>query len=543
MDVPNIIRVASLLRVSTTRVEQEESPRAQLAYIQEAILRHHSGEETWVDSGLVYQDELTGALVLERPDVKRALADANAGMFDMLAMKSISRMGRDTLGLLSFKRYLDDLNIELIALQDGYRSFRDLELIFLVHADRAQHGRLEISRNVRTNMRQKALQGKWVAGTVPFGYRRRNRHQLELHPHTAPIVGQIFDLRLAGKGTPSIARHLNELKTPTPSWWHFEELRPRWEYLATSDERWAARLEAKKRRFIIPPVWSTTEVLAILRNTAYRGELLYNRVFLRHRLGGKITRETRPQDEWISIPCPPLISNEEWDRAQKIGPPRMTPRRQGSSYLLTGLLYCGRCGGRMTGGGMHRREVFYRYYQCHNYRAYKTCHAPRIRADHLEAQILEHLQRHFSSLSIESPRETRSARSRQPRHHTRDLVKQLEHRLADLADERRYYRSEHRKARLTDRDLTSELDRMSREETSIRAEIARLTSDTRVSGPDNAVNHQELLGQTAKLRMDGLTTDDYRSLAMLAIEQIVVVENNELNVRWKFGLGEGGALN
>ncbi|HEY3365263.1 MAG TPA: hypothetical protein VGK74_09440 [Symbiobacteriaceae bacterium] len=84
---------------------------------------------------------------------------------------------------------------------------------------------------------------------------------------------------------------------------------------------------------------------------------------------------------------------------------------------------------------------------------------------------------------------------------------------------------------------------MSREETSIRAEIARLTSDTRVSGPDNAVNHQELLGQTAKLRMDGLTTDDYRSLAMLAIEQIVVVENNELNVRWKFGLGEGGALN
>jgi len=397
--MPNRVRVAALLRVSTRKVEQEESPAAQLAYIREEIRRRQAGgDEEWTDTGLVYQDELTGALVLERPDVQRALADARAGRYDLLAMKSISRMGRDTFGLLAFKRHLDDLDVELVALQDGYRSGHDLELIFLVHADRAQHGRLEISRNVRTNMRQKARQGKWVCGTVPFGYRRRNRHQLEPHPDTAPIARGLFDLRLQGWGCSRIARHFNEQGTPSPAWWYFQDLRPRWEALAATDERWAARLAARQRRFAAPTAWSARGVMVILSNTAYRGELLYHRVYRRRRLGGRVTRERRPEAEWIVIPCPPLLTPEQWAAAQ--GPVRRcpAPRPGAARYLLTGLLACGRCGGRVSGGGARAGGRFYRYYQCQNRRAHQACDAPRLRADALEAAVVAHLQSRLAAL-------------------------------------------------------------------------------------------------------------------------------------------------
>lgn len=537
--VPGVVRVAALLRVSTTKVEQEESPEAQLAYIQEEIRRRRqSGSEVWVDTGLVYQDELTGALVMERPDVKRALADAQAGQYDLLAMKTISRMGRDTLGLLSFKRHLDDLDVELMALQDGYRSSRDLELIFLVHADRAQHGRLEISRNVSTNMRQKARQGKWVVGTVPFGYRRKNRHQLELHPQTAPLAKLIFDLRLQGLGSTSIARHLNSLDVPAPSWWYFQDILPRWQQLAATDERWAARLETKRRQFAHAPAWSTRGVLVILRNTAYRGELVYNRVYFRHRLGGRVTRETRPQDDWIKIPCPALVTPEEWERAQDIDRRQITHKRPRSPYLLTRLLTCGRCGGRMSGGGALAKGTFYRYYQCHNRREHRACDAPRVRADQLEAAVVAHLQACLAALPEDLPDERVSSRTAAA---AADVVQQRRARLDDLADERRYYRNEHRKRRVSDAELASEMERIGQREATVRAELDRARASALAPHPSlgSAEQRRWLRQQVARLQAGELNHDEKRALLILALDHIVCAPDNSLDVSWKLPLPAG----
>lgn len=103
-----------------------------------------SDAEILVDTGLVYQDELTGAVVMHRPDIKRLMEVATVKRFDIVVMKSIKRLGRDTLGLLMLKRFLDDLGIEVVGLQDGYRSFRDQELIFLIQTERE-----DLAKNVR----------------------------------------------------------------------------------------------------------------------------------------------------------------------------------------------------------------------------------------------------------------------------------------------------------------------------------------------------------------------------------------------------------
>jgi hypothetical protein len=58
------------------KVEQSESPEPQHLFIKEEIRRHSQGTEIWLDIALVYGDELTGALVLDRPGVRSLLADA-----------------------------------------------------------------------------------------------------------------------------------------------------------------------------------------------------------------------------------------------------------------------------------------------------------------------------------------------------------------------------------------------------------------------------------------------------------------------------------
>jgi len=73
---------------------------------------------------------------------------------------------------------------------------------------------------------------------------------------------------------------------------------------------------------------------------------------------------------------PALVDRKTWQRVQ----PKLTERRERTSshkkankgaYLLSGLVYCGHCGGKMTGMTRKRckggREYVYRRYTCSTY--------------------------------------------------------------------------------------------------------------------------------------------------------------------------------
>lgn len=517
-----IVRVAALLRVSTTKVEQEESPEHQLAYIREEIKRHR-GDDIWVDTGLVYEDELTGALVLERPGIQRLLADVEAGKVDLVAMKSIARLGRDTLGLLALKRKLwDDLGVDLVALQDGYRASRDQELIFLIHADRAQHGRLEISRNVRNAIRQLARRGAWPVGTVPFGYVRVDRHHIEPHPETAKIVQEIFRLRGEERwGLAAIQDYLNNvLQVPAPHWWsHWHLRRSRLESLAQSDDRWAAKLEKVRQQYEGKrPLWRKITVSQILRNTAYYGELRFYRRYWRRTSSGKVKLEFRPPDEHIVIQCPPLVSRELWERANepirvfKKGPPKR-------SYLLTGLVYCGFCGAPLQGFVNHHDLNLQPYekpfYGCANRRESLGCPMPHIPAALLEPVVVEHVKLALQRMA-ELPPPTERAYST-----GKDELKKLEAELVDLRDQRRYYRNEHRLGRIPGWELDQEIARIEQREQQVIQMIDRLRAE--FDENYRAARRQQIYSIARQFeRLEVGTQDELRLLLLEAVKTITV---------------------
>ena len=96
-------------------------------------------------------------------------------------------------------------------------------------------------------------------------------------------------------------------------------------------------------------VWHTSTLNRILRSEAYIGRVDYNRTETvpDHRPGHRTRQVPRPRNEWITIPCPPLISEETFEAAGKASADnsKWSPRRaEPGAWLLRGLVKCGPCG-------------------------------------------------------------------------------------------------------------------------------------------------------------------------------------------------------
>jgi site-specific DNA recombinase len=95
-----------------------------------------------------------------------------------------------------------------------------------------------------------------------------------------------------------------------------------------------------------------------------------------------------------------IIDRDLWDRVQA----KLKARRDAHSfprlrsYLLTGLLYCGACGGRMHGSTSKRRNgrgADYTRYQCSKFISTGGCGFNSIREDRLLPVLISKLQKDY----------------------------------------------------------------------------------------------------------------------------------------------------
>src|SRR5690606_22268612 len=105
-------------------------------------------------------------------------------------------------------------------------------------------------------------------------------------------------------------------------------------------------------------IWHRQVVRQILKNEAYVGRFYHNRWDTEGILGNKyrdsdekVTMKERPRDEWILVPCPPIIDEDVFNHAQRLlsESRRRWAKRSRRKYLLSGLLRCGECGNTLTG--------------------------------------------------------------------------------------------------------------------------------------------------------------------------------------------------
>ncbi len=240
---------------------------------------------------------------------------------------------------------LDSLGVNVVCL-DGTP---DLARAVLAAWPTLQNGQ-DAGEKVRDAMRRKAIKGE-VLGRAAYGYKSGARRRLQIVPAEAAVVRYIFRLYLRdGLGIRLIARHLNE-------------------------EGFHTRRGG---------LWSMVGVRDILRNRVYLGT--YSRLGVR-----------------VPYSHPAIISQDDFRRVQE----RLNSRRPSSTnretalFLLSGLLYCGSCGNKMTGvtrrqrwqrsGDGGERSAMYRYYQCQSRINQSVCSYRTHRANDLEEAVRQAL--------------------------------------------------------------------------------------------------------------------------------------------------------
>lgn len=244
-------RVAAYCRVSTLDEEQNHSLQTQIAHYTNLI--HETPD--WEFAG-VYAEHESGLRTKKRTEFQRLVEDCEAGQIDIVLMKSISRMARDTLVALTVFNKLYEQGIELRFEAEKLSSKdKDARKIFTIWAAIAQEESASKSADIKWGMQRKAERGETVLNHSRFlGYTKDKAGQLVIVEDEAKVVRLIYSLYLSGKGYRQIKRHLEEHGIKTVSG---------------------------------KDTWSTSTIDRILSNEKYMGTLVTQKTYVADFLDGK----------------------------------------------------------------------------------------------------------------------------------------------------------------------------------------------------------------------------------------------------------------
>ena len=364
-------RVVVYARVSTTRQEKNDlSLPDQIATADRWI------EENGAARVRVFS-EAGSATTDERRAFREmiALAESEDRPVDIVLVHSLSRGFRNALDFMQYRERLRRRKVRIVSITQNFGDDPASDMAVAMLAIFDEYHSAENGKHVRRTMIANAVKGYWNGQTPPLGFRTvvvpqatgKDRKKLEHDPVTVELIRWVFDTYLNGTadgpvGITTLAQLLNDR---------------------------GERLRGKR--------FSVSNVHGILTNTAYIGYVLFNRRDSR-------TGEVRPDDEWVPIPVPSVVSEEVFYAVRKQmadRDPRMGEAAvKTNTNLLTGRATCG-CGGDGCGAGMMTstgKSGRYRYYACaaRVKQGPNACPGRRMRMEALDAIVIDAVADHLT---------------------------------------------------------------------------------------------------------------------------------------------------
>jgi DNA invertase Pin-like site-specific DNA recombinase len=372
--IPNRAKAYSYLRFSTPDQAKGDSFRRQTEAAREYAERNGldlDQELTFRDLGVsAYRGEnaVEGALgqFIEAVDSGRV----QRGSY--LLVENLDRLSRDRIvpALNRFTSLLEK-GINVVTLSDGkvyteegVNNLPDLMLSLLIMSRAHDESEMK-SRRVRAAWQSKrdraASEGHILTAMAPAWLRLRDG-SFEVIEDRAAIVRRIFSLALEGHGYGSIARRLND-----------ENIEP----FGTGPS------EARKANG-----WHPSYILKILSNEAVIGRYQPMR---RIWVDGKKRRETAgpPIEGYF-----PVILDEPdtFYRIRRLPTGASGHKGKALSNILSGLVVCHYCGGRLHFVNKGPAPKGGTYLACDNARRMKTCDAKSVRYDVVLAAVVNSLE-------------------------------------------------------------------------------------------------------------------------------------------------------
>lgn len=369
--------VAIYLRLSK---EDEKEGHSESIKNQQDFLVKYVYEQGWSIYNIYVDDGYTGTN-FDRPDFKKMIEDIEKKKVNLVITKDLSRLGRDHIDTSYYiEKYFPSKSVRYIAVNNNIDTFIDSgsnDIAPFINIVNDMYAK-DISKKVRTAKHTKIHKGDFVGPFAPYGYMKdpANKNRLVPDPNTAPVVKKIYDMYTSGNGIHLIAQELQAQGIPIPTQYKYNKY-PKY-----------------KSGNLKYPVWCHNTVASILRNPTYCGNLTQNRVT---KINYKIKNlKTLSPEQWVTVEGThePIVTPEIFDIVQvlrsKRAPMGCVSNRK--VHLLSGLLYCGDCGGKIT---FQKNQNGTTYTICSKYKRYmrtKVCSTHSMKEQMIEEFVKNDLK-------------------------------------------------------------------------------------------------------------------------------------------------------
>jgi site-specific DNA recombinase len=500
-------------RVSSDRQKENHTIASQLA----ALMEYAEAHSYQVPAEWRFQDEGYSGATLLRPGLEAVRDLAAAGHIEAVLVYSPDRLSRKYAYQVLLAEELSRCGVELVFLKAPSGTTPEDQLLVQFQGMIAEYERAQIAERSRRGKRHRAREGSInVLSGAPYGYRYVRKLDTsaayyEVIDSEAAVVRRVYEAYTQqGLSINALARLLNEEQVPT----------------RTGTTR-----------------WERSTVWGMLRNPAYRGRACYGKTELRPRQ--RITRplrkrqglasrnsanHERPQQDWIEIAVPALISEETFALAQEQleQNKRHSRRRTIELSLLQGMLVCERCGYALYRSSTQTSARKLCYYRCLGSDAYRhlqgaVCDNPPVRQDYLDAVVWKELLRLLEDPGViqeELNRRLETARKADPLKQREELLRREHARLEKSMDR---LLNAYQEGLISLEQLRRRMPELRKQQQAVQAELQSLEAAT----ADQA--HCLRLAETLtdfctqlRLRADTLAVTERQKIARLLIKEILV---------------------
>ena len=314
-------------------------------------------QEGWAALPQKYDDGGYTGANMDRPALKRLLADVQAGAVNCVVVYKVDRLSRSLLDFARIMEILDKHGATFVSVTQQFNTTSSMGRLTLnILLSFAQFEREMISERTRDKMGAARRKGKWVGGNPVLGYDVAPQGgALVVNSDEAQRVRDIFALYLELGSLIPVVEELDRRGWRMKSW-------------TTREGRQAGGKPIVKN-----------SLYNLLTNMIYIGKVDYDG----HVYQGEHDR---------------IVDDETWNKVQ--GALNRNGRRGGRSVankyaaLLKGLVRCGSCDVGMIHTYASKKDRLYRYYVCvkAHQRGWTQCETRSVSAPALENAVVEQLR-------------------------------------------------------------------------------------------------------------------------------------------------------
>lgn len=340
-------KVAIYIRVSTTyQIDRDSLPmqRKDLIAYAELVLGIEEYE--------IFEDAGYSGKNTDRPAFQEMMQRTRKGEFTHILVWKIDRISRNLLDFAEMYEELQELRVTFVSKNEQFDTSTAIgEAMLKIILVFAELERNMTSERVTAAMISRASNGQWNGGRVPYGYDYDpERKEFSIREDEERICQLLKKDYLESKSLTHTARFLNESGFKT-------------------------RADAE---------WSPTAVWIIASSPFYAGIYRYNRY------KGTERRTENPEEEWVLVPDhhPAIFTLEEHEamlqllkkNLRSFENPIGRPHSTDNIHLFSGIVYCGKCGSKMTStpGRLHADGYRTSTYSCPKRRKTKDCDNPSV---------------------------------------------------------------------------------------------------------------------------------------------------------------------